>query len=312
VSTPRRGWVGLLELAALGIVVAAVGWALYDALQRLDPSRLRWPVARLVGWSLAGLCLAALFAWLLVRIDFRGLGQRLGLAEELALGFLPRLGKYVPGRIHSVLGLVWLARRLRSAPVAVSGAAGLLQLPQGVGISLVAGAALAPFTGLPAGVTLLLCAGGLLGLGLLHPSVGLLPVQLVLRWLHRPPLEARLGYRDALLLGAWCVPLVLAKGLVFGFLVYELLPLPPGLHAHLGLSFVLGVLSGFLVFFAPAGLGVQEGAMLLLLAPALPPEQAAVVTLAGRLWNTVLDVLLGLLGGLALTRVGRRPPDGAA
>ncbi len=47
-------------------------------------------------------------------------------------------------------------------------------------------------------------------------------------------------------------------------------------------------------------LGIQEGAFLILLAPVLPADQAAVLTVAARIWQTLVMLLDAGIGGLVL------------
>jgi uncharacterized membrane protein YbhN (UPF0104 family) len=61
-------------------------------------------------------------------------------------------------------------------------------------------------------------------------------------------------------------------------------------------AFLVGYVS-----LVPAGLGVREAALALLLAPVLPPGSSAAVAIVLRLWNTVTELLL-LGGALRLTR----------
>ena len=61
-------------------------------------------------------------------------------------------------------------------------------------------------------------------------------------------------------------------------------------------SFALAGTLGFLALFAPAGLGVQEGILLVVLAPALTGEVVAVTVVAMRLIQTIADAVLAGVG----------------
>jgi len=61
-------------------------------------------------------------------------------------------------------------------------------------------------------------------------------------------------------------------------------------------AFLVGYVS-----LVPAGIGVREAALALLLAPVLPPGSSAAVAVVLRLWNTVTELLL-LGGALRLSR----------
>ena len=60
----------------------------------------------------------------------------------------------------------------------------------------------------------------------------------------------------------------------------------------------------YLMPFAPGGIGIREGIFLFVLSPMLPPSErpkVAIVVVAMRIVQTVIEVLLALIG-LALLR----------
>ena len=69
-------------------------------------------------------------------------------------------------------------------------------------------------------------------------------------------------------------------------------------------------LLGYVAVFAPAGLGVREGFLILFLGPILGAGAAALAVVA-RLWATVLELLPALvLAGGYLRTPGKGAPDG--
>lgn len=88
----------------------------------------------------------------------------------------------------------------------------------------------------------------------------------------------------------------LTTGAGFFLLVASLQPATlPGWMA-LTSAFSMAWVVGFLAFLTPAGLGVREGALALLLAPLLPPPFPALVALLARLWWTAAE---GISVGIA-------------
>jgi hypothetical protein len=63
---------------------------------------------------------------------------------------------------------------------------------------------------------------------------------------------------------------------------------------------------GFLALFAPAGLGVREGVMLVALSPPLAAWSATIVVAASRLMQVTLEVILAGVGYVLLRSAG--PP----
>lgn len=61
-------------------------------------------------------------------------------------------------------------------------------------------------------------------------------------------------------------------------------------------SFFAAMQVGVLAFFAPAGLGVMEGAYIFILSPLLGTEVAILVAVISRVWLTALDFVMALTG----------------
>jgi hypothetical protein len=63
-------------------------------------------------------------------------------------------------------------------------------------------------------------------------------------------------------------------------------------------------LGGYLAIFAPAGAGVREGVMGLLLTQVAPPPAAIVIAVASRIWFTATELIV-----LLVIPFLRRPPE---
>src|SRR5262249_24537098 len=62
--------------------------------------------------------------------------------------------------------------------------------------------------------------------------------------------------------------------------------------------------------FTPGGVGIREGIYLLVLAPMLPPGERpaiAIVVVAMRIIQTLMEILLALIGALLLRQSSREP-----
>jgi len=84
-------------------------------------------------------------------------------------------------------------------------------------------------------------------------------------------------------------------GLGFFLLVNSITPMGAEQFMFLTSAFALSWLVGLLAIFAPAGIGVREGVLSLLLTEIMPLEQAVVIAVVARIWWTLGEiVLLGL------------------
>ncbi len=223
----------------------------------------------------------------------------------MAIFFIANLGRYVPGKIWQLAGLTYLAGRQGvSLPVA-SSAAILGQILSLGAAAAVAAAAL--LLNAAAGIPreLIPWAAALGALVLL--VVGVPPV---LRGLLR--VAFRLGKGPAALpsLDPWFglrwlglyLPAWIGYGVAFGLLWAAFPPLPAVSWTMAMGGFAGAYFIGYAAIFAPAGVGVREGTLALLLAPWTGAAQATVLAVIARIWMTVAELVPVL--GVALSGAG--------
>jgi glycosyltransferase 2 family protein len=294
-------WVRICEALVVLVVLFFVIRALYQQLTQLDWNSIRFDIPLLtisiVGATAGSLLIAIIFAGY-----FSQLEHPLGARDAIILASLPRLGKFIPGKVHTVFGLVWLAHRLRQVPARASVTVALLISVHFVVVALVTSALLAPFSRLAGLWQLCLAGGALLGLVALHPMFSMGPINWLLKHLGRPAISCRVSYQRLLILAGISIVQKVFMAAMFVLLASAILDIPTQIYAHLALGFVLATISGFIAFFAPAGIGVQEGILFLFLSQVLPSDQAAMLTIAARIWQTFALVLGAGVGALLLAR----------
>jgi uncharacterized membrane protein YbhN (UPF0104 family) len=285
----------LLVVAAVSIAVAR-NWRDVSAdIGRIDAGT----------FALAALlvCLPPIFTVLGWRILLADLGSPLHLAPAGGIFFVGQLGKYVPGAVWSIVAQAEIGARLhiprrRSAVVAF--------------VSVAIAAICGLIVGVPALPLLItrddstattgwvvLLAMPLLAV-VLWPRLLNWAIATVLRVLRREPLERQLSGRavlsaTVLFIAAWVCSglhvLVLARATSTDYETSQLL---------------LATVSGFalassLAMFSvvlPAGVGVREGVLVLILAPVTSTSAATAVVVISRFLTVAADVLFALLGWL--------------
>lgn len=287
-----RAW----RWVAQALVLAAVAWFLWRAIGRQWEAMQAQPLALhpSAGW-LALSCATVGATYLLQIESWRGIlaawGQRLDFAGAARIWFLANLGRYLPGKVWSVAGLVVLAEQRGVARWAAASSAVAVQA---VGIATAAAAvALARPEGVP------LAGLGVAALG--SASVlGVLTSPALIGWAGRrvPLLREFRALPPATV--AWSALLTLASwggyGLVLWSLARGLLgPLPFGVGLATG-AFALAYVAGLLALLAPGGLGVRETMLVGLLGPALGAGAAVAVSVASRLQLTITEAAAGGLG----------------
>ena len=302
-GTPRRtSWRRALVSALLLVaMVVAFGWALsgrwsetVDRLGDQDPLVL-----------LGSLALAVAGTWMsfeLWRGTLAALGSPVARRPAARLFFPAQLGKYLPGSVWPVVVQMRMGRDL-GIPRQRTALAFLLTL----GLSVLVGG-LVGLVALPAvlraegrGVLLGLLALPVL-MALLVPAVLNSLLGRGLRLIRRPGLETRLGGRDIARAVVW----TLAFWVVYGGHVWLLavgLGADPGgaLPVAIG-GFAIAFSLGPLLVVLPAGVGVREAVLVLLLAGLLTTPEATAVALTSRGVLMLTDGLLALGGGLLAGR----------
>ncbi len=100
--------------------------------------------------------------------------------------------------------------------------------------------------------------------------------------------------------------------MAFGVLWSAFGALPPVSWSAAVGGFAGAYFLGYAAVFAPAGVGVREGALAVLLAPWTGPAEAAVLAVIARLWMTVGEMvpLAAIAGGSAAGWMRRKPETG--
>lgn len=294
---PRRAWGVVLQLALLAVVGWFVARTFIDRWEEFRTYPLDLQVnpgllvlAALVVWS----GYAALIAgW---RGVLRGWNETLAPWQAGRIWALSSLGKYLPGKIWAVAGMVVMAQRAGVRPVAAAGSALVMQL-----LAMGTGAAVAALTGV-----LALATDGWLRLGLIAVLVASVAGTLVLLqtgWLNR--ILARLpGGVDQVatptplsILGGVAANVLAwgAYGVAVWLLARALIPeVSFPLLTTIG-AFAASYIVGFLVLLVPGGLGVREGVFVLMLQGVVGLAPATAIALGSRLLFTLTEVGVAVL-----------------
>ena len=252
------------------------------------------------GYAVSGLLWGALVA----RLG----GAPIPRVRALGLYTTANLGRYLPGKVWQILGLVYLSRSVGTSPATASAAAILGQALSLVGASAVGLLGLRTATGIQGGTLAAVLVTVVVGGGIVVTVPG------VTRWtLSRWGRVLREG--DALAARSFGpgfgVPWVLfyaGNWLVYAVAFWLFVRAwGPDVPLTVGPAFCAAYVLGYLVLLAPAGLGVREGALVGLLGPALGVGAVAVAALS-RVWLTAVEVALAL--PFALREAAYRREDG--
>ena len=287
----KRAWWWLLQLGVAGVVGALIWVQLvrnWNAYRSLEVTLALHP-----GWIALSVLLVfvsyafSVEAW---RRVIAGWAQHVPYGRAARIWLVANLGRYVPGKVWSVAGLVVLAQRAGVAPWAAAASAVAIQaIAIGTAIAVVAAAtpgAESPWR---------LAAAALLAVATIAVLASAKAVRLIARLMGqsadiRPLPILAVAESSALGVLAW-----VAHGVAFWLLARGL-----GLSGTLSVVtaagvFPLGYVLGLLALFAPGGLGVREVVLTSLLAPAFGMGGAVALSVASRVLLTLTEVVAPLV-----------------
>jgi len=230
-------------------------------------------------------------------LTLRLLGGRLRLGSMVSIWMLSLIGKYIPGSVGQIMSRIYLCEKK-----GVAKSATLISIVLEMGLVVVSGEVVflaSLFFGGMINLTSRIWVYLLvipLGLVLLHPTFLNWSVNFALRKLKKGPVETlNLRYKNMVALLAFYLFFWMVYGVAFYLLNNAVHPVSirelPTLTGIFAMSFVIG----FLSIFVPAGLGVREGVMVLLLSFYMPSSTAIVISLLSRVWSVLADTLCFIL-----------------
>ncbi|MFG1942016.1 YbhN family protein [Nonomuraea sp. NPDC048826] len=286
------------RLLRVVLALVALGFLGYGLATNWDDTAAA--VAEISPWAVAGAFAAVLLGQFFMLLAWRqvlaGLGSPLPVRTAGRIMFVGQLGKYIPGAIWAYAAMMDLGRDHGSPPRRTFACISLaLVINLGVGIAIAATTLATQEVVRQAWYLLLLLPVIAV---CMHPKVLTWGLNLALRLARRDTLDEVLPGRTVLIAVAWTVVGWLVYGLHTWMLAgrWDLYVIATGAYAFAWST-------GLLAFLVPAGVGVREGALVLVLHPILGTGPALAVAVVSRLAFTLADVTAA---GLAFL-LGRQP-----
>ena len=276
------------------IAIAIIGFATADlagSWGRLREQPVAWNVrpGLLVGSALVVWAMYAILiqAW---RYMLRGWGDELPTGAAARIWTVSSLGKYIPGKVWAIAGMAVMAQRAGVRRWTATASAVVLQaLAIGTGAAVVGAAGSASlesrYPWVPAAL-LALVALSAIGIGLLlwPPFISrLLRIVGIAAERASPGLPAVLGGTVANL-AAWT-----GYGVAFWLLARGLFDAPAFTPVLAVTTFAASYVAGLLFLPAPAGLGVRESVVILMLGGAVGESSALALAIASRVLLTITE-----------------------
>ncbi|MBK9475299.1 MAG: flippase-like domain-containing protein [Tetrasphaera sp.] len=234
----------------------------------------------------------SVFGWRALLAD---LGSPLHVAPAASVFLVGQLGKYLPGSLWSVVVQSELGSRL-GVPRRRTGVAGLLAMVLALLTGIVLGLPAAPrLIGGHGNLAAAVAVGAIALAVVLWPPILNALVTRGLALLHRAPLKHPLTGRAIAAMAGWFV-LSWASSSAMIYVLARSIGGPGVETADLafvsGPGFILATAIGMLSVVLPAGVGVREGILVVLLGSLMPIAAATAVVVIARFLSVVADVLL--------------------
>ncbi|MBB5962136.1 lysylphosphatidylglycerol synthase transmembrane domain-containing protein [Planomonospora venezuelensis] len=291
----------LVRSAFLLVALGFGAWAVASQWEavRAGFARLSWQALALSLVAVVAALCGGMMTWRALLAD---LGSPLPLRPAARVFFVGQLGKYIPGSVWPVLAQMEMGREL-GVPRPRSAAAFFLTMPVQLGSGLLVSAVTLPaaLPGAAAPYTWAFLLLPVLAVAF-EPRVVNAVIGFGLRRLGREPLERPLTRRGMLTALGWALLGWTAYGLHLAAIMHELGPsgLPAAVFS-VG-AFALSWCLGIMTFVVPAGAGVREGAMVVVLAPVLDRGSALAAALCSRVVIVLGDLLCAAAAGAAARR----------
>lgn len=244
------------------------------------------------------------WAWYLITLK---LGIALSIRGTFESWFYSQLGKYLPGKFWLLLERFYFYESKGKSKKLISTALYFEMVTMILSGVIIFFASLFLFTKIP-----FFFQGGPTGwfyflflptIFLLHPQL----IEKIINWFlkrfKRETITLTISYLNILEILFVCTLAWLVGGVGFYLFIYSIYPIPSECFLFLTGALAISSTIGLIAFFAPAGLGVREGALVYLLTSLIPPPIAVILSITTRLWMTLIEIaLIGMIYWLSISK----------
>ncbi len=210
--------------------------------------------------------------------------------------FLSNLGKYLPGKVWTVVGIIYLLEK-----EGVPKRKGLTTAIIGQALSVLSALLLSfillgytlyekIFSKNPAVFFLAIFFSIAVFIFIAYPKLLEMVINFGLRLVKKEGISLELKAKDLLAYLVYYALSWLLFGLAFIFFVKSVTPVGWNLYISLTGAFAFSLTIGFMAVFVPGGLGVREGILVLLLSLYFPLPVATLLSIFSRLWISLVEI----------------------
>ena len=230
------------------------------------------------------------YGWILI---IRMLGVRVNFSKGISIYLLSLFGRYIPGGVWTLLGRVYLCR-MEGIPDSRVGISTILEQAYPIVSAGFVFAASLLFWKDVNHITKLFPILIIIPLFIvfIHPKFFLKIINPVISRLGKTPINISLSFNNMLLLVCYYSLTWMVTGTAFYIFIYSFYPLGFSYIPVLSGIYAISFVAGYVTFLTPAGLGVREGSMVILLSLIMPTPIAIGIALLSRLWLIGVELTL--------------------
>ena len=227
-------------------------------------------------------------------------GFRFSFWQMFRIYNISNLGRYLPGKLWNVLGLFYLANE-QGANKRQTTLAVIMNEIGYKGSAIIIGFLYLIYSPtfksyLPFMILVLL-----IFLVIIHPRILGIILNFMLKLFKRNAIDINFSYATALKYIVYYFVVWFLHSLAFYFFVRAITPVESMNFIHFLTILPTCWIIGYIMLFAPGGIGVREGMLVLVLSEYIAPEIALVIAISQRLWfmiiegiNTLIALLLSV------------------
>lgn len=226
----------------------------------------------------------------------KSLGSDITFAQSTWMIATTQIAKYLPGRVWYMVGRVYVGKneKLKGEDLALSM---VLETCLLIVTSSVIFLICTVLAGNYKGANIIIAAVlVVIAIVVIHPKILTWITNIILRVLKRPKIELTVTYVQILRISIYFFGLWIAQIIGFYFLVNSIFQLPISNIFLLASAHTLSWIIGFVVLFAPSGLGVREGVLTLMLSTVMPTPLAIAISFISRVWITIFEIAVFFIG----------------
>ncbi|MFB0527945.1 MAG: lysylphosphatidylglycerol synthase domain-containing protein [bacterium] len=282
----------IVKISIILSIFYFLGKGLYLNWSQIDFKQLHFNVFLFIVsvFFLLGFFLMFTFGW---KSIFKGIGVSLSFFKGLKIIFYSQLGKYLPGKIWTWAGRIYFCQQL-GIPASKTFLSIVLELAlttiSGILIFLVA-FSISP--GFKINIhPLFLIIVGIISFTIIHPRILTRIINFFLYLIKKEPIKIDLNFSQICFIMGCYLIVWFCFGIAFYFLINSVTFIAPSKIPIITGSFAISNTIGVMALFAPAGLGVREGVLSLLLSNFFPLSLAILLSFLCRIWISVGELII--------------------